>query len=162
MLKERWRLPHRPARGSGWGPRRRWRRGARDDVVVVVLAVAGFVLSWPRVRALRPDGWATATGIGVFLVLAVPVVLSGKATFLGYFFDNDTAVHLALVDQLFAHARTVLDLPPSSGSYIVGGYLATNYPVGAHAGLGLLRQLVGQDVAWVYQPYLAMLLALGA
>ena len=139
----------------------RWSTGLATPAVVV-LAVAGFVLSWPRVGALRLDRWAAAAGVGVVLVLAAPVVLSGKATFLGYFVDNDTAVHLALVDQLFDHARTVLDLPPSSYSNIIGGYLATNYPVGAHAGLGVLRQLVGQDVAWVYQPYLAMLLALGA
>jgi hypothetical protein len=130
--------------------------------VVVVLAVAGVVLSLPRARALRPDGWATAAAIGVFLALAAPVVLSGKATFLGYFVDNDTAVHLALVDQLFDRGRDTLGLPASAFSYIIGGYLATNYPVGAHAGLGALRPLVGQDVAWVYQPYLAMLLALGA
>ncbi len=129
--------------------------------VVVVLAVAGLALSLPRARALRPDGWTAAAALGAFLALAAPVVLSGKATFLGYFVDNDTAVHLALIDQLFDHARSLAGVPASSGSYIVGGYLAANYPLGAHAGLGVLRPLVGQDVAWVYQPYLAALLALG-
>src|SRR5258705_4783557 len=46
----------------------RWSTGLAAPAVVV-LAVAGFVLSWPQVRALRPDGWAAAAGIGVFLVL---------------------------------------------------------------------------------------------
>src|SRR4051794_20060481 len=139
----------------------RWSTGLATPAVLV-LAVAGFALSLTRARALRLDGWATAAGVGAFLALAAPVVLSGKATFLGYFFDNDTAVHLALIDQLVAHARSLAGVPPGSGSYIVGGYLATNYPLGAHAGLGVLRPLVGQDVAWLYQPYLAVLLALGA
>src|SRR2546423_9199544 len=37
---------------------------------VVILALAGYALSLPRVRALRPDGWAAAAALGAFLALA--------------------------------------------------------------------------------------------
>jgi hypothetical protein len=41
-------------------------------------------------------------------------------------------------------------------------YLSTAYPVGAQAALGALRPLVGTDVAWIFQPYLALMVALGS
>src|SRR5437763_7186017 len=56
---------------------------------VVVLAVAGYAVSWPRLRALRPEPWSLAVGLGVFAVCAAPLVLSGNATFLGYYVDSD-------------------------------------------------------------------------
>src|SRR5436190_3543376 len=128
--------------------------------VVVAVSLAGYVAGWGRLRASRPDLWAIATGAGLFAVYAAPVVLTGQATFLGYFFLNDTSVHFALVDQLFSHGRDVVAAPPSGIRSIVGGYLASGYPVGAHAGLGAVRLLVGQDVAWVFAPYLAVMLSL--
>src|SRR5436190_406572 len=128
--------------------------------VVVAVSLAGYVAGWGRLRASRPDLWAIATGAGLFAVYAAPVVLTGQATFLGYFFLNDTSVHFALVDQLFSHGRDVAAAPPSGIRSIVGGYLASGYPVGAHAGLGAVRPLVGQDVAWVFAPYLAVMLSL--
>ncbi len=40
-------------------------------------------------------------------------------------------------------------------------YLSTSYPTGADVALGALRPLVGQDVAWLLQPYLAVIMAFG-
>src|ERR1700736_3091523 len=56
---------------------------------VVVLAVAGDASSIGRVRELRPERFSLEVGLCVFGVLAAPVVLSGNATFLGYFELND-------------------------------------------------------------------------
>lgn len=129
--------------------------------LVVLLAVAGYATSVGRLRRLRPDCWALGVGVAVFGVCAAPVVLSGDATFLGYFTLNDPAFHFALIDQLLSHGHDVSGLPPSSYSAVVRGYLATSYPVGADVALGALRPLVGQDLAWIFQPYLAVSLALG-
>jgi hypothetical protein len=129
--------------------------------VVVVLGVAGYASSVARVRELRPERFAMAVGLTVYAVLAAPVVLSGNATFLGYFELNDSAFHFALIDQLLAHGRDLSHVPSSSLHYVLHGYLSTSYPTGADVALGALRPLVGQDVAWIFQPYLAAILALG-
>jgi len=131
-------------------------------VAVVVLALAGYAGSTGRVRELRPDPWALALGLGVYAVLAAPVVLSGNATFLGYFMLNDTAVHFALIDQLLAHGRDLSGVPPSSLRAVLSSYISTGYPIGSQVALGAVRPLVAQDVAWIFQPYLAVILSLGA
>ncbi len=130
--------------------------------LVLVLGVAGYVLRWSRLRALRFDAWALGVGIGVFLVCAAPMVLSGNATFLGYFVLNDGVFHFSLIHQLLAHGHDVSGLAPSSYSSLVRDYLSTSYPTGADLPIGALRPLVGQDVAWLFQPEQAVMMALGA
>jgi hypothetical protein len=129
--------------------------------VVVVLAIIGYVSSRGRLRRLRPDPWMLGAAVGVFAVSAAPVVLSGNATFLGYFILNDSAVHFALTDQLLAHGPSLTSLAPSAYSVILHGYMGTSYPTGADVALGAIRPLVGQDVAWIFQPFLAVAMALG-
>ncbi len=129
--------------------------------LVVVIALVGYASSWPRVRAIRPDGWALAVGLGVFAVCAAPLVASGNASFLGYFVLSDFAVHFVIADQLLAHGRGWSGLPPSAVTSLLQAYLPSGYPVGADVALGALRPLVGQDVAWIFQPYLATILAFG-
>src|SRR2546423_3925976 len=127
--------------------------------VVVLVALVGYVAGWGRLRASSPNRWAIGVAAGLFAIYAAPVVLTGQATFLGYFFLNDTSVHFAIVDQLSSHGRDLSGVPVSALRAIVEEYLANGYPVGAHAGLAAVRPLVGQDVAWVYQPYLAVMLS---
>jgi hypothetical protein len=129
---------------------------------VLVMAIAGYAVRLNRVRELRPDGWALFSALGVFAVCAAPVVLSDNATFLGYFVLNDGVFHFALIHQLLSHGHDLARLPPSSYSSVLSVYLNTSYPTGADLPLGVLRPLVGQDVAWIFQPYLAMIMALGA
>jgi hypothetical protein len=137
---------------------------------VVIVAVIGYVTAWPRLRSLgsreylrslRPDGWALGTGVAVFAVCAAPIVLSGNATWLGYFVDNDAAFHLSLIAQLLSHGHDLTRLANSSYVQILHEYLTSSYPIGADVALGALRPLVGQDAAWLYQPYLAVIMALG-
>ena len=130
--------------------------------LIIVLTIGGYAASLKRARALRPEPWALAVGLAIFAVCAAPVVLSGNATFLGYFVLNDASFHFALVDQLLAHGHDLTRLSPSSSYFaVLHSYLATSYPVGADVALGGIRPLVGQDVAWIFQPYLAVILALG-
>ena len=130
--------------------------------VVVVLAGAGYAISWTRLREMRPDPWALSACVGVYVVMAAPIVMSGNATFLGYFVLNDTAVHFTLIDQLLAHGHGATGLPPSVFKAVVQSYISTDYPIGAQVALGAVRPLAGQNVAWIFQPYLAVILSLGA
>jgi hypothetical protein len=53
--------------------------------------------------------------------------------------------------------RSLPNMAPSSAHAALASYLGTAYPLGAHTALGAVKPLVGQDVAWVFQPYLALL-----
>ncbi|MFL5515644.1 MAG: hypothetical protein ACJ8DJ_05775, partial [Gemmatimonadales bacterium] len=129
--------------------------------LVIVLAIAGYATA---VSARRPPPSALlapgAAALGVYAIYAAPVVLSGSATFLGYTLLGDTSVHFSLIDWVMHHGRSTAGLAPSSFRSAVATYLDTAYPVGAHTALGAVRPLVGQDVAWLFQPYLAFLAAM--
>jgi hypothetical protein len=129
---------------------------------VLVVAVAGYLLGWRRLRALRPDPFPIAVGLGVFCVCAAPVVLSGNATFLGYFVLNDGVFHFSLIQQLLSHGHDLSRLPSSSYQALLSQYLASSYPTGADLPIGVFGKLVGQDVAWLFQPEQAIIMAFGA
>jgi hypothetical protein len=125
---------------------------------VLALAVVGLAAALPP-SARRIDPWAVAAAISVFAVFATPVVLSGDATFAGYVKLDDTATFLALTDRAMEHGRSLEGLEPSSYE----ATLAVNlpfYPLGSLLPLGIGASIVGQDGAWVFQPYLAFLAAL--
>ncbi len=131
--------------------------------VVVILAIAGYVVPRRRAISLRPEPAALGAAVGVFAVCAAPIVLSGNASFLGYFVLNDAVFHFSLITQLLGHSHDLSQLTPASTySSLLGEYLSTSYPIGADVALGALRPLVGQNVAWIFQPYLALIMALGA
>ena len=131
--------------------------------LVVVLALAGYAVSWRRLARLRLDHLAVAVGLATFAIGAAPVVLSGNATFLGYFIDSDPSFHFILANWLLAHGRDLASQPIPSYSAFANAlheYIGGAYPTGADVAVGALRPLVGQDIAWVYQPYLAVVMAL--
>jgi hypothetical protein len=124
--------------------------------LVVVLAGVGLATGRPW-RNLRLDQWAIAACAGAFAVFAAPVVLSGAATFAGYGRIDDTGTWLAIVDRVMAHGRNLDGLAPSTYQAGLKAYLGGGYPVGAFLPLGVGRPLVGQDAAWLFQPYMAFL-----
>jgi hypothetical protein len=126
--------------------------------LVVVLAIAGLALGARALWPMTYDLWPWLSGAAVFALYAAPVVLTGKATFLGYTLLGDTSIHFALIDWVMSHGfHAVPNGPPSSTHAALASYLGTAYPLGAHTALGAMRPLVGQDVAWIFQPYLALL-----
>src|SRR5436190_11546310 len=127
--------------------------------VVVALATIGLALSPPWMRG-RIDRWAVAAAVGVFALYSAPVVLSGEPTFTGYIKLDDTATWLALTDRVMEHGRNLSGLPPSSYEATLALNLGGGYPIGAFLPLGVGRALVGQDGAWVFQPYMAFLAAM--
>jgi hypothetical protein len=126
--------------------------------VVVVLAVLGLAMG--RVRERRPDPFVLGAAAAVFVAFAAPTVLSGEATFAGYIKLDDTASWLALTDHVMAHGRDLSGLQPSSYQATLDFYLGNGYPVGALLPLGVVAPLAGQDLAWVFAPYLATLAAM--
>ena len=124
--------------------------------LVVALAIAGFILGRDRIRTLRPDIWAAAAAVGVFATLAAPVIASGEATFAGYGVLGDTSIQFIGADHLLEHGRNLKSLKPSSYEFSLAQYHgSTNYPAGGPTAIGAVRPLVAQDVAWIYQPFLA-------
>ena len=88
------------------------------------------------------------------------MVLSGQATFAGYIKLDDTATWLAMTDRVMEHGRSVDGLAPSTYELTLENYLATGYPVGSFLPLGVGSESLGEDSAWLFQPYLAFLAAM--
>jgi hypothetical protein len=136
---------------------------------VVALAVAGAVSrrqvrkrTW-RSRAgwsLRPDPWPALAAVAVFVAYGAPVLMSGEATFAGYVKLDDTATWLAITDRVLEHGRSAAGLPPSSYEATLDINFGNGYPIGAFLPLGVGSAVTGQDPAWVFQPYMALLGAL--
>jgi hypothetical protein len=130
---------------------------ATPAVVLLALAGAAFYRSVPD---RRPDGWAIGAALAVFAVFAAPIVLSGTATFAGYAKLDDTAAWLSITDHVMSHGRGVDSLATSFHKGLVRSYLSSGYPIGTFLPLGVARPFTGQDLAWVFQSYIAFLAAL--
>ena len=125
----------------------------------VALAAAGFGLSVPG-RVRRVDGWLVAVGISVYAVFAAPAVLTGRATFLGYIKLDDTATYFAMLDRAMHHGYNAAGLEPSTYETLLKATYVAGYPLGSLLPLGTGSTLVGQDIAWVWQPYVTFLAVL--
>jgi hypothetical protein len=123
--------------------------------LVLLLSLAGYGLSYPW-RGRRLDRWALTSALGVFAVYAAPIVLSGSATFAGYISLDDTATWLALAGHVVESGRSVAGLAPSTSQQILTDYLNGGYPLGAFIPLGVGGQLTGQNLAWLFQPTIAV------
>ena len=125
----------------------------------VLAAIAGYVFG-DRARIRNVDGWALAAAVGVFLVYGAPIILTGHATFAGYIKLDDASTWMALTDRAMSHGRSLGDLAPSTHEAAVQLYMDSGYPLGTFLPWGVGRALVGQDLAWVFQPYEAFLAAM--
>ena len=132
--------------------------------LVVGCAIAGVGLAAPR-RGYRPNAWAAIAAIAVFAAYAAPTVLSGQATFDGYISLDDTSTWLAITDQVMQHGRSLAGLHPSTYQAALTSYISqSGYPAGSFLPLGIGGKLLGQDIAWLFQPtiaFAAAMLALG-
>jgi hypothetical protein len=138
-------------------------------LAMVLLAVAGVVAgardgtfdSSAAGRRLRSLVWPALAALVVFAAVGGPVFLGGVASWTGYTrivdigFQMDLAHHLAVAGR---HS------PPVDSSYDVAVQKLTTigYPGGGQALLGSTADLVGADVVWCYQAYLAFAAAMGA
>jgi hypothetical protein len=131
---------------------------------VVGLALLGYVVSPARTVGLRTERWALGVGVLVFLVFAAPVLAYGHPDFLGYGVDGDPVFHFLLTREVLAHGyRSIATLPYQSyeAVLLMQGYLTSAYPLGGDVAIGALRPLAGQDIPWIYDPFLATALSFG-
>jgi len=136
--------------------------GAAMGIVLVVLAVAGMVLSRDRLRSRLVPGWAGVAALLVFVLYMAPVVLSGHWNWLGYSFVNDTANNFIAVDHLAEHGSSLSTAASSTRLHGVNGTVNGDYPLGAHGLLAALEWLVPAPVEAIYQPFIATIAALAA
>lgn len=127
--------------------------------VLALLALVGtaFALPW---RYGRIDPWSTGVAIAVFAVFATPVVLSGEPTFAGFIRLDDTATWLAFTDRVMEHGTNIEGLTPSSYQRTLEVNFTQGYPTGVFIPFGAAQKIVGGDLAWVFQPYMAFLAAM--
>jgi hypothetical protein len=138
-------------------------RGAPLTVALVV-GTASLGLA-TLIRRQRPSigREGLCAFVAAFLVLlayGAPILLSGQPTFAGYISLDDSATWFALTDRALEHGRDMEGLPPSSYEATLDANLSIGYPLGAFLPLGIAAALSGQDVAWVFQPFIASLAAL--
>src|SRR3954451_25462325 len=124
--------------------------------VIVVLAVAGLVLSARNLRRRVPDRSLAVAALGIFLVFGAPVFMSGNPTFAGYLAMPDTGHQLTLA-WLFAHHGPDWTVLPDGSTRYIGAYVTSAYPVAAQAALGVTSPLGLVDMAWLYQPFLSFI-----
>ena len=125
--------------------------------VLVVLVIAGLALSRERLRTLRPDPLLVLAAVGVFLAFGAPVFMSGTPTFAGYLALPDTSHQLSIAWLLAHHGPDASVLDPSSIQSSMTSYIASRYPIGSQAALGITAPLGVLDLAWLYQPFLSFL-----
>ncbi len=129
-------------------------------LVLVALAVAGAALGWSglqeRWRARRGRWWAgPAGGFAVYLIVAAPVILSGRATFTGYLLDTTGAIQVAGAERLLHHAHNFSNGIPVYGT-LLQGYFGNGYPSGGHGVLASIGWLSGQNLIWLYTVFQAL------
>jgi hypothetical protein len=127
--------------------------------VVLALAVGGFVAAAAWRARPRPDPAPLLAALAVFAVFAAPVVLSGEATVAGYIKLDDTASWLGITSWIMEHGLSLDGLAPSSYEAMLDFYIGSDYPVGVFIPFAVGSELLGQNVAWLYQPWVAFVAA---
>ena len=135
--------------------------GATAELIAPVVAGAGIAgLALLPGRATRPDPYALGSAGLVFAAYAAPFVRLGETTLGGYIRLDDTASWLAVTDWVGRHGVHVSGLAPSTYEATLDFYLGSDYPVGGLLPLVVGDRLAPGDLAWLYQPYLALLAAM--
>jgi hypothetical protein len=134
----------------------------------VLVGVLGLVLGRDALgrvverRARGVDLWAVGAAVGAWMVVAAPVVLSGKPGFTGYAHIVDIAYQFDLSAHFASSGRSIPTLSNSAYQADMIKYLGSGYPGGGQWTLGALSNLTPVDLSWLYQPFLAFLSAMSA
>lgn len=111
-------------------------------------------------RRRRPSPGMLVPALVVFAFYAAPTVLTGEATLLGFGKLDDPATFFGLLAHTTAHGHDISGLPRSSYKQVLGMFYAQGYPLGMLAPFGAGSKVVGQDLPWIFQPYIAFVAAM--
>lgn len=133
---------------------------------LAICAAAGLLAGARRLRALatalRANPLPAAATLTVYVLACAPVLLAGHVTEAAYLLDTTDAIQMAGADRLLSHGLDFGGLAESGYKLQLQAYFGSNYPSGAHTVLGGVGRLVGSELTWLYQPFLAAMLALCA
>jgi hypothetical protein len=142
-----------------WGP-----SAPLTPLVLLVLALIGFWLGRSTLAGFRrrPRAgcwWAAGAGIATYVIVAAPVIASGRPTFSGYLLDTTGAIQIAGAERLLQHAHAFSTGLPAYGTTLAA-YFGNGYPSGGHSVLASVGWLSGQSLIWLYSVYQALELSL--
>ena len=127
---------------------------------IVALGAFGLWMGWSGGLYSGPlPGWGILAALGVYIVFAAPVVLSGEPTWAGYIKLDDSATWMGLTDHAFEFGHRTSGFPPSTWEALVDINAGSGYPVGSFVPMALISRVTGQDVAWTLQPSMAGMVA---
>ncbi|WP_026909691.1 hypothetical protein [Patulibacter minatonensis] len=135
-------------------------------VGAILLTVAGLVLALRRTswRPVRPEPGEVPLILGALAastLAALPFVLTGHAVFGGYGSLGDGGFQMVGATLLPEIGATTHGLEPSSVSRLMHQYFEDGYPAGAVLALGYPTQWLGAWSLQTFQPFQAVLLAVG-
>jgi hypothetical protein len=132
-------------------------------LAAVVLALAGFIVARRSLHHLRPRRawlWPAVAGLLPAGAIALPVLLTGQPGFTGYGRIVDLSHQFDLASWLVSEGRSTPAVIDTSSTEIVNKVLGVGYPAGAQVVSGVVAGLGGLDIAWAYQPFMAVLAAM--
>jgi hypothetical protein len=142
-----------------WGP-----TAPLTPIVLLVLALLGIVLARTELAErwhTRPHGWwwGAAAGVASYVLVAAPVIASGRPTFSGYLLDTTGAIQITGAERLLHHAHDFSTGIPAYGTTLQA-YFGNGYPSGGHSVLASVGWLSGQNLIWLYSIFQALELSL--
>jgi hypothetical protein len=130
--------------------------------MLVAVALAGLLAGRAELRDSVRPGPAGAAALGAYLLYMAPVALSGHATWAGYNFTNDPSLTFLGADWIVHHGATLPQALDSTSELVTRGLVGAGYPLGSHVLLQTLTPLSAVQFAAAYQPFIALVVGLGA
>ncbi len=142
--------------------------GNLTSVLSAIAAITGFVL-WHierRGRDERGGGearrtmlWSTAAAATSWAIGMLPLVGSGRLGVVGYYFNNDTAVHVMVVQLLRRGGLGGLSDATLSTEFVQGIY-SNGYPLGSHVWPMFASVVTDSRAMFVWTPLIALSLGM--
>ena len=145
-------------------------------LIIGVIALLGWMVAGLRFRSyIRLDFLPGLVGVITYFAFGLPAMAYGKPTWAGWVKLDDTASWFAVTNRLMTAGHTVpstvistyqrlIQVTFSGNSLNYGSVSNTHfdYPIGAFVPFGVISKASGIERAWIFQPYLSAVAALGA